>query len=102
MVGAGGPDESYSVLVHDETEDRDYSPDTVGHPDRIPDTIVSALAKAYGLSVVWGSGYPVKRPHVLAIPLDYWTTGRRGYSVWVFPSGEVRPGYHVLYTEVTT
>jgi hypothetical protein len=49
---------------------------------------VRALAHAAGdVPIYWGTGYSIRRPHVVASTLDAWSGEGVGYCVRVYPQG---------------
>jgi hypothetical protein len=51
--------------------------------------IVRQIAEAAGLRLLlWGTGNPVYKPHVMARSMDAWSGEGYGYSVHVRPQGD--------------
>ncbi len=43
---------------------------------------------ANGLPIYWGTGNPIKEPHVVAFTKDSWSGDGQGYNVHVYPKGD--------------
>jgi len=49
---------------------------------------IQSIADSYGIKdIYYGAGYPIEKPHIVAIWKDSWSGEGYGYNLWVYPEG---------------